>query len=189
MAGRLILISGAGYGSGKSSYARRLLTFVHKGVSVSLAGGIRAELSAQYPHYNWWAQDQEGKQVLVKETSMTIREMLIKHGQTQCLVKRVALTALFNDNKTVVIDDVRKLVELDFFKSKCEELQVPILHHHVVGPKAVAEPQYNNEELKALAEYVVTWGEDIRELKVPTSEQERREHHAFIPSTSYKRNS
>lgn len=160
---KLVLISGDGAGAGKT-YAARLF-----GQSTwTLADGIRGELAIRYPNYNWYNRTQEYKNhTHVKEWERgdkTVREVLLKYGQVACAgnpkywVERLC-DKLKNSQEfvqgvtTIAVDDVRKVCELEHFRANFRD----VVHIHVESETAVFEPEFEAEQLKALADYVVRW--------------------------------
>lgn len=158
---RLILLSSDGIGSGKTTLARSLSSTV-----VSLAGAMRRELAELYPSVDWNNLTQEYKATpLAKLGGQTPRDLLISHGQAQkavhglyywCKKTEEVIDFISFQTPTIVIDDVRMVFELDYFKySKFGSITT---HIHVVNPNAVKEPQFENEQLAKLADYSITWG-------------------------------
>jgi hypothetical protein len=157
------LISGDGNGAGKTTLARRLVG--EPGVR-SLAQALRNEVMAEYPGYDWHSKCQRYKtETRVKEAGgRTVREVLVDWGEGKCAVDslhyaRRLVDHLANLNrwivgpKSVAVDDVRKLVELEHLKGHFPEA----VHIHLVNPAAGKEPQYQNDELAARADYIITW--------------------------------
>ncbi len=160
---KLILVSGDGAGAGKT-YAARLF-----GQSVwTLADGIRGELQARYPGYNWYNRTQEYKNgTIVKEWERgisTVRGVLLQYGQIKCAddpkywVKRLCESlkqseAAVQGITTVAVDDVRKVCELEHFRQNFRD----VVHVHVECKTAQHEPEFDAEKLKELADYIVRW--------------------------------
>lgn len=151
----IYLISGEGIRAGKTTLAKRLTPHVY-----SLAEGIRQALALEYPDYPWFSRKQADKDLIVTETGFTVREMMVAHGQNKCaddkaywareLAKELREHACFGQH--VAIDDVRKVVERDYFKRLYGNLA---LHIHVQWAGAIYEPQYDNKELAETADYIV----------------------------------
>lgn len=156
----LILISGDGNGAGKTTLADRL-----PGQRLSLADGIREELQEEYPDYNWFDKTQEGKNKLVKNTGLTIRQMLIQRGeqrreQDEYYWAKKAMSSINiilrnNEANDIVIDDLRRLNEKEYLESYSEYL---VTHIHIEHADAVKEPEYDNDKLKLAADYIIRRG-------------------------------
>lgn len=156
---RIILVSGDGAGAGKTVAANKFSTEVW-----SLASQIRAEVSKLYPAYDWWNRSQMYKNTTpVPEwsASATVRDVLFEYGQQKCdndpeywvriLANGVKQRALIYDAITnIAIDDVRKMCELHYLKSR-----FPCIHVHVENPLAVIEPTFDAPQLKEAADYVI----------------------------------
>lgn len=154
---RIILISGDGIGAGKTTLAERL------GWRLSLAQGIREDLEARYPSIPWHSTDQETKSQRFEELGgRTMREVMIQYGQERCAqvpdywVERWSFYAdaamLLSGIGAAVVDDLRKIVELESFRRRYGAF---VTHLHVEYPGAIPEPQYDNEQLKARADYII----------------------------------
>jgi hypothetical protein len=83
--------------------------------------------------------------------------MMVERGQDKCVNDKAYWPRrLYNTvdwgamHRTVAIDDVRKIVEVQYFKemfgSRC-------LHLHIQWPEADVEPLYDN--LSEIADYIV----------------------------------
>lgn len=157
-------ISGDGIGAGKSSLARLLV-----GASNvwSLAGQIRADLAMELPGYDWNNRTQSYKDTTrVRERqNKTVRQVMIEHGQFKCATaslhwvellcdRIVGSTKLASGIKAIAVDDLRKLSELNYLKSRLGE---DLVHFHVHNPKATFEPEFENEALAAAAEHIYSW--------------------------------
>ena len=156
----IYLISGEGRGAGKTTFARKM-----GGKVYSLAGAIRADLERMYPAYPWHAQDQETKDnTRISEwDNLSMREVMVRYGQSKCIDNPAYWAIILGQtiaNETsykrfpLVVDDVRKIVELDHFHDTFGKGE--ILHFHIVNPLADAE-DYDNRELMSRADYLVTW--------------------------------
>lgn len=155
-------ISGDGNRAGKSTFAKKLT-----GNVMSLAEGIRWELAERFPKYQWHNKDGHYKDTtIIKELDgVTLRQAMINLGQIRCkddptywvdiLVDRVFATYKGVTNRLIAVDDIRKLCELEKLRSSFGPANV--LHFHMTTEQAIAEPQYENDQLKALADYVITW--------------------------------
>lgn len=157
------IISGDGNGAGKSTLASRLVGST--GV-VSLARALRHEVERQYPGYEWFSKCQTYKNgTRIKEAGgLTVREVLIAWGEGKCkenplhyvekLVHHLQqLDRTFFGPKSIAVDDVRKLIELEYLK----HYYPTATHLHLKNPTAGREPQYQNDELASCADYVITW--------------------------------
>lgn len=150
----LIVISGDGHGAGKTTLAR---TF---GVPVfSQADAIRVELSQIYPDVDWFDKSPEGKSRPFDGSGLTVRDILIQHGQARCTTDpqywaRQCLEIIQSKpHPVVVVDDIRKLVELSFFREKVGKEN--LTHFHVSYDGATPEPHFDNQLLRDVAQYLV----------------------------------
>lgn len=161
---KLFLVSGSGYGAGKTYLAHKLCRNVW-----SLAGGMRDELAQMYPGYNWYNLTQEYKATTVirewGDGRQTMRQVLLEHGQRACernpkywaeqlrdRVKRTEDMLALQGISVVAVDDIRKTCELDVLRSAFD-----CVHFHVKWEGAGVEPAiFQNDELERLADYVVT---------------------------------
>lgn len=163
----IILVSGSGIGAGKSTLARKLVG-AGAGLVVSLGDGIREELSIDYPEIDWYNKSQSHKDTPVQGTDMTVRDHLIQRGQERCVTSpthwvdhlfwRLTTSPIFTNTSTIVVDDLRKVVELKEFRRRTSTWN-NCLHFHIEYPSAIYEPQYDGEQLRELADYVVTRGQ------------------------------
>lgn len=150
----LLLISGDGHGAGKTTFARSLGHPVY-----SQADAIRYELAGIYPDTNWFDKSPEGKSAPFDNSGLTVRDILIQHGQNQCSndpeywARKCLNSIQQKPNRIVVIDDVRKLVELSYFRRTVGKELVTHLHVSYVG--ASLEPHFDNQLLKDVADYIV----------------------------------
>lgn len=156
----LILISGSGIGAGKSTLAHSLAP-----TTFSLADEVRRELSQEYPleAEKFWNRTQAGKLLLVADTDRTVRDLLIERGQT----RRVGdpgywATKLYDTlveyerqsyvHTVVAVDDIRFLNEIEILR---DVEGAAVVHLHIAHLGAVAEPQYENDKLERIADYVI----------------------------------
>lgn len=155
---RIVAISGDGIGAGKTYLAKSI-----GGLAMSLAGQLRLDLKEMYPKYDWNNTTQAYKDhTLVPECdNKTVRQVMVEYGQGKCaedpgywakrLVARIDGWANAGV-ESITIDDVRKLIEVETLKAA---FPGKVLHIHVVNIEARYEPQYQNESLKVVADYVV----------------------------------
>lgn len=161
---KIYLISADGYGAGKSTLAKKLGDEVW-----SIAGALREDLSRQYPQYKWFSKDQEYKETTkihgYHNNRMSMRDVLVEYGQKECardplvwvrkLADRLAQSAtIASGSKIFVVDDVRKLCELEYLRAKFGPL---VTHFHIVSTTATPEPHFENDELRQKADYRVQW--------------------------------
>jgi len=165
---RIIMISGDGTGAGKTSLAENLSPCV-----MSIADELRKECERKHSHnVPWRAKEQHVKDAARPELGgKSIRDILIAHGQEQCKVNgddywikklcNAINIKLFREEckpRIIAIDDLRKVVERDtFYKRFPSEV---LTHIHITQLGAEPEPQYENTELLALADYTITWDSD-----------------------------
>lgn len=158
---QVILISATGLGAGKTTLAQKFTT-----LTVSLADQIRAHLAQQYPNINFYNKSQEYKNMIFDNTGgRTVRELLIEFGThyrktdpdvwVNLAIKKIKTVFEHNPKATVAIDDIRYLNELHRFR---EEFGSAVTHLHISEESATKEPQYQNEELEKVADYVVRRG-------------------------------
>jgi hypothetical protein len=153
----LFLVSANGHGAGKSTFASYL-----KAYKLSLASAIRKEAQMSYSSTDWFSQDQNYKDTHEVLPGVTLRQYLVKLGQDRCeqdptywckeLARTLDLAALAGTN--VAIDDLRKVVELDFFRDWAERNSYTVQHFHLKYSAAVAE-EYDAGSLEIRADYVV----------------------------------
>ncbi len=159
---QIIAISGDGNGAGKSTLALKLADSVW-----SLASALREELVRKYPGYEWHNKSQTYKNLtrVGEVNGMTVREVMIKHGQDMCqadptyyvrklTAKLQAVSTMATGARRVAIDDIRKVVELDYLR---DTFSTSLLHYHVVNPNAVFESEFDNEQLASRADYLISW--------------------------------
>ena len=154
--GHWILLSGSGIGAGKTTLARKFAGIP----TLSLAGALRQDLYDIYPTVEWNNRTQEYKASRPAELAgLSVREMLVKFGQDRCnqdpvywpkrLMTQVSQTAY--GNFTAVVDDLRKVIELDYFRHHGKS----VVHFHIHHETATPEPQYDSDWLFDVADYVL----------------------------------
>lgn len=162
---RVLIISADGLGAGKTTLAARL-----GGAKFSFADSIRHEMREVMPDVNWFDKSQAGKLAVVRGTGgKTVRDLLIQVGQerraenpnywvekTAYLIQKFLADWDSRHVPPVVVDDLRFLNELAYFRDIFGD---DLTHIHVSSPGATPEPQYQNVELAAVADYTVTWGD------------------------------
>lgn len=161
---KVYLISGDGFGAGKSTLARKLGDEVW-----SIAGALREDLKRQYPNYDWFNKDGDYKKsTRVREYGdgrKYLRDVMIEYGQAKCdivptywvsqLADRLTSSMKIHSGARIfAIDDVRKMCELDLLKSRFHGL---VTHFHLATESAGPEPQYENGFLREKADYLVKW--------------------------------
>jgi len=175
---KIIGVSGDGIGAGKSSFCRKLTNEVW-----SLAGALRDELKRVCPEYDWFNKSQEYKNQPFTHSSRlldklgcttlenlprmrTVRDAMIVYGQRMCeqggdnywvrelTTKLDTRLHIMDGCRTIGIDDVRKVVEIEHLREKYHR---DFIHFHLVTAAATAEPQFENEQLKQMADYTVSW--------------------------------
>lgn len=159
---KIIFISGDGHGAGKTYLARKLTNGPHQ--IFSIANTIRFEIAKIYRKYDWYNKNPQYKDnTIVKETNKTIREMLDAYGREKKAKKHLywaielsnsLIYAKENDKLDIaVIDDLRFVDEMVYIKKRFHKDTV--CHFHVVNPQAIAEPHYENDLLKNMADYYI----------------------------------
>lgn len=155
----IFAISGSGIGAGKTTLAKKLANPVW-----SLAGGLRQELSMLYPNYNWENRTQDYKDnTRVKEReNKTVRQVMVEHGQLKCETNPLYWVERLCDRidplgaplapKVIAIDDIRKLSEINYIKQKYPG---QVVHFHVDFEGAIYEPEFENEKLAEIADYIL----------------------------------
>lgn len=162
---KIYLISGDGNGAGKSTFAKKVGDEVW-----SIAGALREDLARQYPGHPWFSKDQDVKDKYripdYGDGKYTIRQALIEYGQKKCetdpevwvraMVDRLNQSAsILSGAKVYVVDDVRKVCEIEHVKRRFPVGTVT--HFHLTTEGAGREPEYQNDELGAMADYLVKW--------------------------------
>lgn len=154
---RIIAISGDGIGAGKTYLANKLTD-----TRLSMAGALRQELHLKYPGYDWDNTSQTYKDATTvhEAEGKTVRQVMVEYGQGKCVddlgywAKRLVST--INDryfgNAVIAIDDVRKVAEIEELR---EAFGDQVVHIHVINLNAKFEPQFQNDSLKELADYVI----------------------------------
>lgn len=159
---RIIAISGDGMGAGKTFLSYKLAT---EATRFSLAAYLRADLSRQYPNYDWYNKAQSYKDgTLVHETGKTVREMLTTYGASKRVIDsdywiNYLLDDLYHtvnncknrDNLLITIDDIRFINEIEKLRSSFGSA---VTHIHVISSKAKPEP-YDNDALRELSDYII----------------------------------
>ena len=151
----LILISGSGTGAGKTTLAKKL-----KCTIATLADGMRESLKQQDPSIDWFNKDQEFKDSFLQTYCCTVRDMLLEVSLKKIdefgedyWCEFLFSSILENiDDGPVAIDDVRKLIERSYFVDRLEN----VIHFHVQSSRSKYEA-FDNETLRDLADYVLTW--------------------------------
>lgn len=154
--GHWILISGSGIGAGKTTLARKF-----PGASVmSLAGALRDDLAELHPDVNWHDRSQEYKNSRPESLGgLSVREKLVQFGQERCFLEKTYWPRRLMErmswgawpSHTFVVDDLRKTVELDYFRQQGKS----VLHLHIHHETAIPEPQYDSDALFDVADYVI----------------------------------
>jgi hypothetical protein len=154
--GHWILISGSGIGAGKTYLSRKFAGLPR----VSLAQALRDDLYSLHPEIDWNNRSQEYKNSSPPSLGgITVRQRMIDWGQQRCdnepaywprrLMEQLTNTTY--PHATFVVDDLRKVVELDYFRGHGKS----VLHFHVYHDGAVREPQYDGDQLLELADYAI----------------------------------
>lgn len=156
----IFAISGDGIGAGKTTLARKLANPVW-----SLAGGLRYELANKYPNYNWEDRSQQYKDhtKVTENANKTVRQTMVEYGQFRCeenplywverLCDRIHNNAAPLTQEVIAIDDVRKVTEIEHIRGR---FPGQVIHFHVVFAGAQHEPEFQNDELREIADYIIT---------------------------------
>ncbi len=159
---QILAFSGDGSGAGKTTLAT-LLAGTHV---CSFAGALREELCRIYPNYAWWNKSQDYKDnTVVTEVGKSVRQVLLEYGQsrvkgdTEYWARQLGdhlegLRHIVMGATRVAVDDVRKLIEIDYLKKRFPN----VVHFHVCSVRAQAEP-FENAALRARADYTIHWGQ------------------------------
>ena len=158
---KIVAISGSGNGAGKSTLAHLLSNPVW-----SIAGGIRAELKVELPGYDWDNKTQayKDKVKVTERDDKTVRQVMIEHGQKRCksdpaywikkLCNRIETGNVLIGQQIIAIDDVRKIVEIDYLKARFGAV---VTHFHIKSSHAQKEAEFDNDALEQVADYVTEW--------------------------------
>lgn len=160
---KIILFSGDGQGAGKTTASKILCQD-----TISFASAIRQELTYKYPAYNWYNKTQSYKDTtIIKEwpVKATMRQVLYEYGQVPCkqnpsywaekVVDYLKNRHFIADGVSILgIDDCRKMCEKE---TMLKAFPGKIYHIHVDNPDAVREPEFENEQLRATADYIIRW--------------------------------
>ena len=157
---KIFAISGDGIGAGKTTLAKKIGE-----QQWSLAGALRAELSRLYPNYDWEnkSQDYKANTKIIECGKASMRHVMIRHGQMRCeedplyFVRKLAdkiesLEKMATGVKTIAIDDLRKVIEIEHLKTR---FPGQVVHFHLITSTAVPEPQFQNNELCEVADYTI----------------------------------
>lgn len=154
---KLILISGSGIGSGKTTFAHKVA-----GTVLSLADTLREEVSALYPTVDFWDRSQTNKARIVGENGETVRDLMIMVGQQRrqkdpdyWVMKLI--DKIQNDifsGKTIAIDDIRYINEITCIHRFLS--YVKITHAHIQYFNAIGEPETDNNHLYDEADYIIS---------------------------------
>lgn len=155
---KLILVSGNGIGAGKTTLASKL------GVRMSLADQLRTELTEALPGYRWYDRSQAYKSgtPVPEWGGVSVREVMVRYGQAKCvesptywadrLVAQLRGAAQ-DPALTVAVDDIRKLCEVEALRAAFPGA----VHFHIQSPRATHEPEFENAQLAAVADFIVQW--------------------------------
>lgn len=155
----IILISSNGYGAGKTYLAELV-----GGVRAPLAYGVRRELTHMFPEFRHLihSPSQEDKS-FVLPSGKTVRQELVELGQLRCENNKTYWCEKWDDrckemtqmSTKLVVDDLRKLVELSWFRLHYQD----VTHLHLKYSGAVAEKNRDGSELfddlEQYADYVI----------------------------------
>lgn len=160
---KLILISANGYGAGKTTFGKLFDAHI-----VSLAYFVRWELSFKYPEHEHLIMSREqAAKNFVLPSGKTVRQELVELGQSRCAVDPLywcdkwleATEKYLPEERTLVVDDLRKKVELDCFREQFPDLK----HFHIKYSGAIAEKvvdEHGNtvdafDDLEEYADYII----------------------------------
>ncbi len=160
---KVIMISGDGQGAGRTFLALKMTD--NKSQIFSIANLIRAELQKKFPEYDWYNREPEYKlKTMVRNTRKTVLQHLDEHGRgakqkdpliwARNMVDVLIYARDHEKHDTVVIDDLRFVDEYEYIKKTLHSEH--IVHFHVCYDKAKPEPNYENERLRQIADYLVT---------------------------------
>jgi hypothetical protein len=157
---KIILISANGNGAGKTYLADSFI----RGVRFGLAAGVRKELATIWPSFVTRIQStrQEDK-TFILPTGASIRQSLVELGQERCKQDPVywckkwlaGVPKDYAPTMNIVVDDLRKLVELQWFRNTFED----VTHFHLKYSDAVAEKNPDGtdvfDDLSEYADYLI----------------------------------
>jgi hypothetical protein len=156
---RIILISANGYGAGKTTLASRF-----SGVRTSLAYSVRKELASVYPEFSRAIFSLKLEDKFSRLPSgKTVRQELVELGQSRCKENEVHWCEKWQQNNlsdssldvTLIVDDLRKLVELSWFRLHYQD----VTHFHLKFSGALAEKNPDGtdafDDLEEYADYVI----------------------------------
>lgn len=160
---KFFLISGDGIGAGETRLSKLI---AHD--TWSFANAMRQELTYRYPNYNWYNKTQEYKdRVIVEEwpTTATVRQVMLEYGQSRCkddpgywahkMVDYLKGRYFIADGVSIIgIDDCRKICEREIIMNA---FPGKVTHFHIENDRAIKEPEFENEKLKEVANYIVRW--------------------------------
>jgi hypothetical protein len=161
---KIFIFSGSGIGAGKTKAAKTMTQDVW-----SFANAIRQDLTYKYPAYNWYNKTQEYKDhTIVEEYSKrnaTVRQVMLEEGQRACngdpaywakrMVEYLKGRYFIADGVSILgIDDCRKMCELETIRAA---FPGQVTHFHIDNPWATVEPEFENEQLAQVADYVLSW--------------------------------
>lgn len=160
----IVVVSGSGRGAGKSTLATRL---ANGSRTWSIAGALRDELTRMYPGYAWFDKRQEYKDntrvAEYKDGRSSVRDVLVEWGQAKCvgnptywidrLIDRLkGETQLATGTTVYAIDDLRKACEIERLRAA---FPGRVLHFHIDFDGAIPEPEFENDALRVVADYVI----------------------------------
>jgi len=163
---KLIVFSGSGRGAGKSSAAKKFAN-----LTMSIAETMRKDLQERYPNYDWYNKKQDYKDTTIiteyRTGDRTLRDVMIEYGQERCQItptywidRTIARlvkvqSSMGVDTLIMAIDDCRKMCEIEALRKAFPNL----IHVHLDTPAeyAILEPEFENEQLAAIADYRMTW--------------------------------
>jgi hypothetical protein len=151
---RIILISANGHGAGKTYLAELI-----GGVRTGLAYGVRRELAGIYPEFQDLIFSTKAKDKAFKLPSgKTVRQELVELGQEKCKENPTYWCEKWKERAPadghglqikLVVDDLRKEVELAWFRDNFQD----VTHFHLKYSGASAEKEF--DDLEVYADYVI----------------------------------